>query len=122
MELVVAAGSDDFHHRGESQASQGARARPGLTSLRRHRHAIQESGAAKKICGDACQRRNLRGDIRGMEPRNRFREASRARPPQAAKEDRSGKEETGCVVRVQEKTIAKIGSKAKQITRTIKRN
>lgn len=55
-----------------------------------------------------------------MEPRNRFRQASRARHPQAAEEDRGDKAEKKSVVGIQEKVIAeigaKVGSKAKQVT------
>jgi hypothetical protein len=55
-----------------------------------------------------------------MEPRNRFREASRARHAKAVKEDRGGEEEKESGVRIHEEIIAKIGSKvgskAKQMT------
>ena len=55
-----------------------------------------------------------------MEPRNRFREASRARHARAAEEDRGGEEEKEGVVRIHEEIVAeigsKVGSKAKQVT------
>jgi hypothetical protein len=55
-----------------------------------------------------------------MEPRNRFRGASRARHAKAAEEDRGGEDEKEGVVRIHEEIIAeigsKVGSKAKQVT------
>ena len=55
-----------------------------------------------------------------MEPRNRFREASRARHAKAAEEDRGSEEEKEGIVRIHEEIIAEIGStvgsKAKQVT------
>ena len=55
-----------------------------------------------------------------MEPRNRFREASRARRAKAGKGDRGWEEEEEAVRRIHEEIIgeigAKVGSKAKQVT------
>ena len=55
-----------------------------------------------------------------MEPRDRFREASRARHAKAAEKGRGGEEEKEGVVRTQEEIIPEIGSeigpKAKQVT------
>ena len=55
-----------------------------------------------------------------MEPRDRFREASRARHAKAAEEERGGEEEKEGVVPIQEEIIpeigSRVGSKAKQVT------
>ena len=54
-----------------------------------------------------------------MEPRNRLREASRARHARATEEDRGGEEDEEGAVRIEEiiaEIGSKVGSKAKQVT------
>lgn len=54
-----------------------------------------------------------------MEPRNRFREASRASYAKGAEEDRGGEEKKEGIVRIEEiiaEIGSKVGSKAKPVT------